>query len=174
MKRLAILLLIIGLAPMAGLAEEDPWLSLRPLLGRWQGVGDGMGGPAAVEHSYELVLQGRFLEMRTRSVSQPAEGEATGEVHEDLGMFSYDPDRDRLVWRQFLTEGYVNTYLLEPVEEGDGRQVWTTESTEGAGGTGARITIEMEGESAYTMLLELRPPGNDFFDCRTMRMRRVE
>lgn len=176
--RLAATLALACLAWTPAMAQEeaepsqDPFAPLRPFVGRWQGVGEGLGGRAAVEHRFELVLDDRFLEMRTRSQFGPGADGSPGEVHEDLGMFSYDTDQERLVWRQFLSEGYVNTYLLE--SSANGRQIWATESTEGAGGMGARVTLELHGDAEYTLLLELQPPGADFFECRSLRMRRAD
>ncbi len=154
-------------------AEGDPWQPLRPFVGSWQGTGEGLGGAATVEHAYEFVLQDKFLRMRTKSVFAAAADGTPGEVHEDWGMFSYDPDRQRLVWRQFLTEGLVNTYRLDEASPDGRRQVWVTESAEGAGGTAARITYDFVADDEYPLILELQPPGGEFFVCRRLRMRRL-
>ena len=78
-----------------------------------------------------------------------------------------------LVLRQFLSEGFVNTYLLETDAEARVLTL-TTESAEGAGGTRARVTYDLEGEREYEMTLELAPPGQDWFRCQTMAMKRID
>jgi hypothetical protein len=162
-----------ALSAVSAPEADDPWGPLRVLIGNWKGEGTGLGGDATVEHSYGFILQDRFLHTKTRSVGEARPDGTAGELHEDWGIFSYDSDRNGIVLRQFLTEGFVNTYALgEPVAEG--ALVFTTESTESAGGTQARLTFEVLNENEYRQILELAPPGKDFFRCRTMHMRRVK
>jgi hypothetical protein len=78
------------------------------------------------------VLDSRFIRSKTRSVAKSADGEIE-EAHEGWGMFSYDPDRDALAFREFFSEGYVNVYLMEEVAEPGNHLVFTSEKTEGAG-----------------------------------------
>ncbi len=96
------------------------------------------------------------------------------EVHEDVGYFNHDPDRDLIVFRQFLSEGYVNTYTLAPAEEPGDSLVLTSESTESAGGMQARLTIRLPAPDSYEMLLDLASPGKEFFTCQRLSMKRVQ
>lgn len=174
---LSIALLSAGAAAGAAAAESgesdpDPLAPLAFLLGTWRGEGSGIGGDAVVEHRYERVIQERFIRLTTRSESAPVADGGSGEVHEDVGYFSYDPDRRLILLRQFLSEGYVNTYVLERAS--DAELVLVTESTEGAGGTAARVSWEIAGPAEYVMRLDLAPPGGDFFECRVLRMRRTD
>ncbi len=105
--------------------------------------------------------------------NQPKEDGTPGEIHEDWGFFSFDSDREKIVFRQFLSEGFVNTYVLGDAEPGAGVLVFTSESTEGAGGMAARLTFTFDGMNAYRLVLELAPPGKDFFACQTLMMLRV-
>ncbi len=170
---------LLLLSAALGAREAGPpagrWGPLAALIGHWEGGGTGLGGRSETTHSYEPVIADQFLHMRTISRFEPAEGETEGEVHEDWGLFSYDPDREHVVLRQFLSEGYVNTYVLGDPGAGKadgGELVLTSTETEGAGGTRARITIRFSGPDAYTMVLELAPPGQDWFACRNITMRR--
>ena len=36
-----------------------------------------------------------------------------GEIHEDLGLLSYDEAREIYVLREFHVEGYMNQYVVE-------------------------------------------------------------
>jgi len=148
----------------------DPLAPLRFLLGSWEGGSDA----AVVTHTYELVLQDRFIQSRTRAEETNPRGEATAEVHEDVGFFSYDQDRDQIVLRQFLSEGYVNTYSLTAQDASNDSLVFTSSSTEGAGGMRARLTIHRTAPDAYEMRLDLAAPGKEFFTCQHLVMRRVE
>jgi len=152
----------------------DPWAPVRVLLGEWRGVGSGVGGTSQVRHTYDLILNDKFVHSTTRSEFQPKEGESKGEIHEDLGFFSFDSDRGKLVFRQFLSEGFVNTYVLKALQPGSNRLVFTSESTESAGGMAARLTFTFEGPDRYKLVLELASPGKDFFSCQDLAMERVE
>ncbi len=170
---------LLAAAAVAGQEPGPPaerWGPLAVLIGDWEGGGTGLGGRSETTHSYEPVIRDQFIQMRTISRFEPAEGETEGEVHEDWGLFSYDPDRGRIVLRQFLSEGYVNTYVLGDPGAGkaDGAElVLTSIDTEGAGSTRARITIRFSGPDAYTMVLDLAPPGQEWFACRNIAMRRA-
>jgi hypothetical protein len=158
-------------ATIAGENADDPWAPIRFLLGSWQGEATGFGGPSTVEHTYEMVLGNQFIQLRTRSISAARDGQP-GDVHEDQGFFSYDRARERIVLRQFLSEGFVNTYVLDDIEQ-DGRVlVLTSESTENAGGMRARLRYTIESDDVYELVLELAQPGKDFAGCQSMRMRR--
>jgi len=158
-------------------AEEpevtDPWAPIRVLLGEWRGVGAGFGGESRVRHTYAFILQDNFIHSTTLSEFQPKEAGTQGEIHEDWGVFSFDSDRGKIIFRQFLSEGFVNTYVLEDPKPNSGVLVFTSESTEGAGGMAARLTFAIEDDDAYRLVLELASPGKDFFDCQTLVMKRV-
>lgn len=151
----------------------DPLAPIRVLLGEWEGSGTGFGGESRVRHSYQFILQDQFIHSTTDAKFQPKEDGTPGEIHEDWGFFSFDSDREKIVFRQFLSEGFVNTYVLGDAEPGAGVLVFTSESTEGAGGMAARLTFTFDGMNAYRLVLELAPPGKDFFACQTLMMLRV-
>jgi len=177
-KRLATLILIILvvgtctlLAPSARAEDQDDkWAPLRFLLGTWEGGSES----SVVTHTYEFVVQDKFIQSRTRSEAEAPDGDGPAEVHEDVGYFSYDPDRELIVFRQFLSEGYVNTYTLAPKENPGDSLVFTSESTEGAGGMQARLTIRAPAPDSYEMLLDLASPGKEFFTCQRISMKRVQ
>jgi len=159
------------------IAEEpeaaDPWAPVRVLLGEWQGSGSGFGGKSEVRHTYEFVLQDQFIHSTTQAKFQTKEDGTSGEIHEDQGFFSFDSDRGKIVFRQFLSEGFVNTYVLEDPEPDGGALVFTSETTEGAGGMAARLTFSFDEKDSYRLVLELASPGKDFFECQTLEMERV-
>jgi len=106
---LSIPLLLTCLSPAACSAGEDqapdPWAPLEALVGTWSGTSDGRFGPAELETTWEFVLGGTFLRSTTRSVSAM-------EVHEDIGLMSYDQERRTFVLREFYSEGYVNRFVV--------------------------------------------------------------
>jgi hypothetical protein len=153
---------------MADGGAEDTLAPITRLLGQWEGEGTSFGKTSSVVHTYERILQDKFVHMLTRSVSE------TGEVHEDWGFFSYDSDRDKIVVRQFLSEGFVNSYVLTEFAADGDSLTFTTESAESAGGMRARIRYHIRADDEYELVLELASPGKEFTGCQAMVMRRVE
>jgi hypothetical protein len=50
-----------------------------------------------------------------RSVFEPKSPRATPDVRDDFGFFSYDKNLQKIVWRQFHSEGFVNEYTLDSI-----------------------------------------------------------
>jgi len=157
-------------APAAA-APVDPWGPVRPLVGRWQGEGEGFGSVSDVTHEWRFVLQGRFLRLTTRSVQRAETG--VGETHEDVGYVSHDVDTGTLVLRQFLSEGYVNVFDIVVGEDRTRSILFRPRASEGAGGMRARMHLHFADDDTYEMVLDLAAPGRDFAACQRMRMKRV-
>ena len=168
-----ILLLMASAVSAEDTGDTDPWQPIRFLKGEWIGTGVGMGGDSKVSHTYEYVIKENFLHLNTQSIFQSQDEDKPDDVHEDWGFFSYDSDRGMLVLRQFLSEGYVNTYVLAPVEPNSNTLVFISESAESAGGLRVRITYKIHNQDEYELLLDLAPPGKEFFNCRHLKMKRV-
>jgi hypothetical protein len=167
MRPIPILLaaVVAALAPSGRAAPPDPSADpldpLRFLEGRWEGTGKGEPGESKVEWSFAFVLRGRYLELRETSVYDPQPANPKGERHEELGLFSFDRLRSRIVWRQFTVERFVNQYVMDA--RPDGVLVFTTESIENLpAGWRARETLRREGPDRLTTVFEIAEPGKDF------------
>ena len=114
------LLFTLIAAAAAAQPAPDPFAPLRVLEGRWEGAAAGEPGKRVSTREYNFDLAGRFLIVRNRSVYEPKSPGAKPEVHEDLGIFSYDRDAKKLVLRQFHGEGFVNEYVMDSIAP-DGR-----------------------------------------------------
>lgn len=152
--------------------KQGKLIALEFLIGSWKGKGRGFGNESEVENSFEYVLDSQFIRSKTRSVAKRLDGEIE-EVHEDWGMFSYDPERDAIVLREFYSEGYVNVYLMEEVDEPGNLLVFTSEKTEGTGGLRARLRYQLLSESVCKVALDLARPGEEFRQCQLVEMTRV-
>jgi len=155
-----------------GQSDTDKWSGFRPLEGRWTGEGEGFGSVSDVTHEWGLALEGHFLQLQTVSTVRAAAGD--GEVHEDVGFLSFDTDRSSYVFRQFLSEGYVNTFDVSILEGENLKILFAARESESAGGMRAQMRLEMLSDSEYEMVLDLAMPGKDFSACQTMRMKRVD
>jgi hypothetical protein len=102
------------------------------LEGTWEGKGEGMSGVSSVIQEYQFILDRRFLRMTTQSTFKPQEKNPKGEIHEDLGIFSFDQSRRVFVLRSFYVEGFVNQYVFNPFSENSESMEFVTESVENA------------------------------------------
>ncbi len=105
-------------------------MPLRYFVGTWKGTGKGQPGVSQLERDYQSVLNGKFLNVRHKSVCQPQAKNPKGETHEDWGYFSYDRRRKLYVLRQFHVEGFVTQYASNAVTPGAKTLVFTSESLE--------------------------------------------
>jgi hypothetical protein len=143
-------------------APADALAPLAPLVGRWSGTTEGQPGKGTVEREYERVLGSRFIQVRNQSTYPPQEQNPKGEPHEDIGLFSFDSARKRIVFRQFHVEGFVNQYVMDPDVKAD-RLVLTTEAIENIpSGWRARETYVLTGSDQLEEMFELAEPGKDF------------
>jgi hypothetical protein len=151
---------------------QDPWHPVNKLVGKWQGEGAGFGSTSDVTHVWEFVLQEKFLRLSTKSISRKED--KSEEVHEDTGFLSRDMDRGTFVFRQFLTEGFVNTFDLTIKSESPLEILFGYREAESAGGKRARMRLSFTGEDEYDMVLELAGPGKEFSPCQRMHMKKVK
>ena len=150
----------------------DPLLPLEFLIGRWEGTSDGKPGTARVQREYTRVLNSRFIRVYNHSVYQPQDKNPKGEIHEDLGIFSFDTSRRRAILRQFHEEGFVNQYVGE-LDSQRARFVFTSEAIENIPpGWRARETYVVLGANEFDEVFELAEPGKPFEQYSGARLRR--
>ena len=137
---------------------EDPWAPFRLLVGSWEGAIDGRLGSGTGVREYELILDGNFLLSRHASVRLPQEKSPGGDHHRELSIFSFDQEREQVVLRSFMVEGFVNEYACEV--EGL-RFVCATENVESGSGWRARVTIEIHDPYSFDETFELASPGQE-------------
>jgi nitrobindin-like protein len=148
--------------------------ALEPLIGQWRGTSEGRPGNGTVEREYVRILNSRFVHTKNRSVYSPQERNPKGEQHEDLGIFSFDRSRKRIVLRQFHVEGFVNQYVQEPPST-DGTLVFVTEAIENIpAGWRARETYRFIGADEFEEVFELSEPGKPFELYSRAKLKRVK
>lgn len=164
MLRAVIPVVISILLAGPAMAESDLWAPFRPLEGRWEGEGEDLDGTSRVRHTWEFVTRGAFLALHTDS-----RGEGT--VHEDLGFLSRDRDAGRWMFRQFLSEGFVNTFEVVPGED-NGLPTFDFGfvAAESAGGMRVRMGLVFTSADAYTMTLDLAGADGEYASCQTVKM----
>lgn len=146
-------------------AEEKPdmWEPLRFFVGEWEGTVEGKSGVGKLEQESQFVLGGKFLQMKNRATFEPQEKNPKGEVHQDLGLFSYDGNREKFVFRQFHVEGFVNQYVLDTISEDGKTLVFITEQIENiSAGWRAKLTYKILNDDEFQQIFELAGPKRDF------------
>jgi hypothetical protein len=163
------------LIALSATAQSDPWAPLRVFEGKWEGSTTGKPGRGTTSREYRFELDGRFLTQRDKSVYQPADPAAKPVVHEDFGVFSYDSNLKKVVWRQFHNEGMVNEYALESVSaDGKSLEFVTTRIENLPAGFRAKKTYRVVSSDEITETFWLAPPGADFAVYTEARIKRVK
>lgn len=174
MRQTIIIFLLVPLCVMAGVEKKvDPWKQMEYFVGKWEGTGDSMGGISKCERVYNWTLQNKFIQHTNKSVFKPQEKNPKGEVHEDMGVFSYDKIRGTFVFRQFHAEGYVNQYTVSFSE--DGKTVtMESEAVENLPkGFRVRYVITIVDDNQFKESFELAGPGKEFACFNTNLMKRI-
>ncbi len=172
MATVILFLLFISMGFPQSAPKDDLLATVRFFEGRWQGTGTGEPGNSTVEREYRFVLGGKFLQAKNVSRWAPRDSNPKGEIHEDLGMMSYDKARKTIVYRQFHVEGFVNQYVMEPIRDPK-TLVFVSEAIENiAPGWRARETYHLLGSDEFEEVFELAAPGKGFDLYSRTRLRR--
>ena len=139
-------------------AEPDPWEPLRLLEGTWEAAIDGRLGKGVGLRRYEFIFDGLYLVSRHASVRPPQEKSPEGDHHRELGVYSYDRERGKIILREFFEEGYV---LRSVCETEPMRFVCTGEEIESGPGMRSRLTIEIADSHRFDEIFELGWPGKE-------------
>jgi hypothetical protein len=153
--------------------KADPWEPVRTLIGKWEGEASGQPGAGKSEREYRFALKDQFIHITSKSTYPPQEKNPKGEVHEDVGFFSYDKVAQKLVLRQFHIEGFVNHYVLDSMSE-DGRTlVFVTAAIENIPtGWRGRETYRIVSDDEFIETFALAEPGKEFATYSETRFRR--
>jgi hypothetical protein len=159
--------------PSATATKADPWQPVRSLVGKWDGEASGQPGTGKSEREYRFTLKDRYIQITSTSTYPPQEKNPKGEIHEDVGFFSYDKIAQKLVLRQFHVEGFVNHYVLESISE-DGRTlVFVTAAIENIPtGWRGRETYRIVSDDEFIETFALAEPGREFATYSETRFRR--
>jgi hypothetical protein len=175
--RVAAVFLIAGSVALVGAQENtlktDRFAALRFLVGTWQGDQAGKPGHGAAERTYAFVLNDRFLQETNKSTYPPQDDNKSGEVHHHVSMIGYDAARKRFVFRQFHTEGFVNTYVQQPSDD-ERTIVFVTEAIENIPpGYRAREVYTILNRDEFIERFEIAEPGREFELYSEAHLKRV-
>jgi hypothetical protein len=144
-------------------AQVDTWKPLKFFVGVWEGTGTGESGEAKVEREYKFALNNKFLQVTHRSNYAPQTKNPKGEVHDDLGFFSWDRSRKQFVFRQFHVESFVIQYILSSISEDGKTIILDSENIENVPkGMRSRETFKILNDNEFTKTFEISMPGQEY------------
>lgn len=139
--------------------KVDVWQPLKFLEGKWE----ARNKSSIVTQEYQFILNSKYLQMKTRAVFEPTEKNPEGEVHEDMGIFSYDHSRKKFILRGFYVEGFVNQYVLEDIPEDGKSYTFITEKIENAPpGTQAKLIFRVIDKDEVEQSFYVAWPGKEY------------
>lgn len=155
--------LALGAGPACGQDElQAVWQPFGFFAGAWHGKETGVAGVGTGERVYAFIMDDAYLMSINTSRFDPQERNPEGEVHEDYSIFSYDKLREKIVLREFHSEGFVNQYVLASLEDDGRRFVFESESIENLpAGWKARLTLTIVDGERFMEVFELAAPGEE-------------
>jgi hypothetical protein len=165
MKKIIVLFLLISPSIIfSQMTKRDSlWLLLKPFVGEWKGEGGGQPGKGKYERSYQFILNKRFIEIRNKSTYEPTTQHPNGEVHEDIGYFSYDNGRKTLMLRQFHVESFVIQYRIDSISLDKKTIVFISESIENIPSRyRAKETYRLVSDNEIEETFEIAEPNKNF------------
>lgn len=149
-------------AAQAGPLRAD-LMPLARFIGKWIGEGDGEPGHSTVERTYAATLGGQFLMVHNQSSYAPQPKNPKGEVHNDVGFYSFDKARKVAVLRQFHIEGFVNQFTAPSATLAASVIVFDSEAIENIpAGYKARETYKWTSADAFEEIFEIAEPGKTY------------
>ena len=146
---------------MGAQTAADHWQPFQFFAGEWRGEESASFGDGRGERTYEFIVQGRFLLGQNHSVFPPQDGLPDGDIHDDWTVFSYDSARETFVLRQFNSEGFVNTFVLQDPSTLPDRMVFVLVASENASGARGSLTYARQRDDTFEEVFELTMPGVD-------------
>ena len=161
MMKLLTLLAVAGAlaqAPSEKAEKKDPFAPLRALEGTWHGEISGKLGTGTGVRQYEFILDGKYLMSRHTSVRVPQELSPEGDHHRQLTVWSYDSERETLVVREFMVEGFI----LQSTCDVDGKFInCAAEEIESGSQWQAKLQLEIKNPYEFIERFHLAQPGKE-------------
>jgi len=152
-------LLIFGIVLIIGQSkgQSNPFDRVSFIIGEWNGGGSGFGNnESQIKSSFQLLMDGKYIEVKNESLFEPTEENPEGEHHIDKGFISYDKQRNLIVFRQFNSEGYFNQYVLNDSLSNENTIVFETEFIENFVPNGkAKWTIRKISENEIKTIFDV-------------------
>ena len=135
------------------------------LIGNWQGVETGVAGNGIGFRTYTYELNENYIMERNQSTFPKTEKKPKGEVHRDIGIFSYNANTKEIVYRSFNVEGFTNIFVLDSVNSTKQKFVFITREIENnPANWKARVIIEKISEAEFRESFDIAMDGANYKD----------
>ena len=164
MKKVILFFILIPTLLVGQSSKKDSlWMPLKLFIGNWAGEGGGEPGQGKYNRSYQFILNNNFIEIKNKSTYPRTDKNQKGEVHEDIGYFSYDRSQKKFKLRQFHIESFVNEYSLDSISADKKTLVFNSIALENIPkGWRAKETYQLLNENEIEESFEIAEPNKDF------------
>lgn len=161
MKNILFGLLFVSISAVS--TSQEKLESFEFLIGNWQGMESGVAGDGIGFRSYEYELGENYIFQHNQSTFPKTEKKPKGEVHRDIGIFSYDSVKDAVIFRSFNVEGFTNIYELQKdLSDGTKFVFITREIENNPGNWKARLILEKISDSEFIEKFDIATDGENF------------
>lgn len=168
-------IVIVILFISANLYSQKSLDKLTFLIGEWQGVESGMAGDGIGYRTYSKVMFGNYIFVENTSTFPVSQKNPRGEVHQDIGVFSYNANITNIVFREFHTEGFVNIYTLDTLQSSEKSFVFVTREIENnPGNWKARLTLTKISDTEFDEFFEIATDGETYKDFLKNNWKKIE
>lgn len=145
------------------------------LIGNWQGVETGVAGDGIGFRTYSYELNENYIYEKNQSTFPKTEKKPKGEVHRDFGVFSFNSNKNEIIYRSFNVEGFTNIFVLDTVLSTIDKLVFITREIENnPGNWKARVVIEKIIETEFQESFDIATDGETFKDFISNRWYKVK
>ena len=118
-----------------------------------------------------FILNKRFIEIKNKSTYEQTTQHPDGEVHEDIGYFSYDNSRKTFILRQLHIESFVIQYKIDSISPDKKTIVFVSELIENIpSGYRAKETYRLISDNEIEETFEIAEPNKDFAVYSTVKL----
>jgi hypothetical protein len=146
------------------IAQQNSLEKLQFIIGNWSGVGTGFGNEnSTITATYNFVMNKKYIKVTHESHFKPTEKKPKGEHHIDNGFISFDKIRNKIIYRQFNNEGFVNQYILNDTLSNKSTLIFETETIENfMPGGKARFTIKKISTTELETIFDVSFPNKEY------------
>ena len=156
--------MVVLLSSFQLIAQQNSLDKLHHIIGDWSGTGTGFGNDTSIiTASYNFVMTNKYIEVKHESYFKPTEKNPKGDHHIDNGFISFDKIRNKIIYRQFNNEGFINQYILNDSLSNENTLIFETEIIENfMPGGKARFTINIISETELETIFDVSFPNKDY------------
>ncbi len=160
--RILITLLYLFNGPIAAQEVTFDYLTAY-FTGHWNSLPEACIGIGKADRDYQLLVEGKFMQVANTAYFTPDSANQAGNNHYDWGVFSYDSLQQRVMLREFNSEGFVIRYSLDHFSDDLKKLVFISNAIENLSpGWKARLTITLIKEDTFDELFEVAAPGGEY------------